>query len=80
LGRGDLIFSLAGFVLFYTLLFVIEMFLMFKYARLGPTDPTRIDPQSDRTPGRPQVRAHEDGLDEGLEAGLQAGMQKKWLT
>ena len=29
-------FSLAGFVGFYTLLLVAEMYLMFKYARLGP--------------------------------------------
>ena len=28
--------SLAGFVGFYTLLLVAEMYLMFKYARLGP--------------------------------------------
>jgi len=28
--------SLAGFVGFYTLLLVVEMFLMFKFARLGP--------------------------------------------
>jgi cytochrome d ubiquinol oxidase subunit I len=28
--------SIAGFVGFYTLLLVVEMFLMFKYARLGP--------------------------------------------
>jgi len=28
--------SLAGFALFYTALFVIEITLMFKYARLGP--------------------------------------------
>ena len=29
--------SIAGFVGFYTLLLVVEMYLMFKYARLGPT-------------------------------------------
>ncbi len=34
---GDLIFSLMGFFLFYTLLLVIELYLMFKYARLGPS-------------------------------------------
>lgn len=34
---GDLIFSLAGFVGFYTLLLVADMFLLVKYARLGPT-------------------------------------------
>ncbi|CAB3788509.1 cytochrome ubiquinol oxidase subunit I [Pararobbsia alpina] len=34
---NDLYFSLGGFVLFYTVLFVVEMFLMFKYARRGPS-------------------------------------------
>lgn len=34
---GDLYFSLIGFIGFYTLLLAIEMFLMFKYARLGPS-------------------------------------------
>ena len=34
---GATIFSLAGFLLFYSLLLVIEIFLMFKYARLGPS-------------------------------------------
>lgn len=29
-------FSLAGFIVFYTLLLVAELYLMFKYARLGP--------------------------------------------
>ena len=28
--------SIAGFVGFYTLLLIVEMYLMFKYARLGP--------------------------------------------
>ena len=37
LGTGDLIFSLSGFIGFYTLLLVAELFLMFKYARLGPS-------------------------------------------
>jgi cytochrome d ubiquinol oxidase subunit I len=37
LDTGDLIFSLAGFIGFYTLLLVAEMYLMFKYARLGPS-------------------------------------------
>lgn len=37
LTTGDLYFSLAGFMGFYTLLLIIEMFLMFKYARLGPS-------------------------------------------
>jgi cytochrome d ubiquinol oxidase subunit I len=34
---GDLYFSLAGFIGFYTLLLVIEMMLMFKYAKQGPS-------------------------------------------
>jgi cytochrome d ubiquinol oxidase subunit I len=34
---GDLYFSLAGFIGFYTLLLVVELYLMFKYARLGPS-------------------------------------------
>jgi len=29
--------SIAGFIGFYTLLLVIEMYLMIKYARLGPS-------------------------------------------
>ena len=33
----DLIFSLAGFLTFYTLLLAIMIFLMQKYARLGPS-------------------------------------------
>ena len=37
LSTGDLYFSLFGFMGFYTLLLVVEMFLMFKYARLGPS-------------------------------------------
>ncbi|MBK1721843.1 cytochrome ubiquinol oxidase subunit I [Thiocystis violacea] len=37
LTANDLIISLSGFILFYTVLFVIEMYLMFKFARLGPS-------------------------------------------
>jgi cytochrome d ubiquinol oxidase subunit I len=37
LSAGDLVFSLAGFIGFYTLLLVAELYLMFKYARLGPS-------------------------------------------
>ncbi|MGD8567878.1 MAG: cytochrome ubiquinol oxidase subunit I [Gammaproteobacteria bacterium] len=37
LETGNLIFSLAGFIGFYTLLLVAELYLMFKYARLGPS-------------------------------------------
>ena len=34
---GQVWFSLGGFLVFYTALFAIEMYLMFKYARLGPS-------------------------------------------
>lgn len=34
---GNLVFSMVGFVAFYTALLAIELFLMFKYARLGPS-------------------------------------------
>ncbi|HTR09744.1 MAG TPA: cytochrome bd-I ubiquinol oxidase subunit CydA, partial [Paraburkholderia sp.] len=37
LAPSDVIVSIAGFVVFYTLLFIIEIALMFKYARLGPS-------------------------------------------
>ena len=33
----DVWFSLAGFIAFYTALLVVELYLMFKYARLGPS-------------------------------------------
>lgn len=34
---SSLYFSLAGFILFYTLLLIIELFLMLKYIKLGPS-------------------------------------------
>ncbi|NMM27904.1 MAG: cytochrome bd-I ubiquinol oxidase subunit CydA [Glaciimonas sp.] len=37
LQTSDLYFSLAGFMGFYTVLLVIELILMFKYARQGPS-------------------------------------------
>ncbi|MGM0594222.1 MAG: cytochrome ubiquinol oxidase subunit I [Pseudomonadota bacterium] len=37
LSTGDLLFSMAGFIGFYTLLLAVELFLMFKFARLGPS-------------------------------------------
>jgi cytochrome d ubiquinol oxidase subunit I len=30
--------SLSGFVLFYTVLLVVDLYLMIKYARLGPSE------------------------------------------
>jgi cytochrome bd ubiquinol oxidase subunit I len=37
LSIGNLYGSLAGFISFYTLLLVVELYLMFKFARLGPS-------------------------------------------
>ena len=37
LATSDLIFSISGFVGFYTLLLSADLFLMIKYARLGPS-------------------------------------------
>jgi cytochrome d ubiquinol oxidase subunit I len=37
LQASDIMISLTAFVLFYTLLAVIEMYLMFKFSRLGPS-------------------------------------------
>ncbi len=37
LAPGDVMLSIGGFVVFYTALFIIEIMLMFKYARLGPS-------------------------------------------
>ena len=37
LTSGELIFSLTGFFVIYTALLIVEMWLMFKYAKLGPS-------------------------------------------
>ncbi|PLZ03428.1 cytochrome d terminal oxidase subunit 1 [Burkholderia sp. WAC0059] len=37
LAPGDVMLSIGGFVVFYTALFIVEITLMFKYARLGPS-------------------------------------------
>jgi cytochrome d ubiquinol oxidase subunit I len=37
LSVGDVVFSLTGFLVFYTLLLLTELYLMLKYARLGPS-------------------------------------------
>jgi cytochrome d ubiquinol oxidase subunit I len=34
---GQLLFSLGGFVVFYTALLIVDLYLMFKYARIGPS-------------------------------------------
>ena len=36
LNAGDIVFSLTGFIVLYTGLLIAEMYLMVKYARLGP--------------------------------------------
>ena len=36
ISTGQVWFSLTGFVIFYTVLFVVDVFLMVKYVRLGP--------------------------------------------
>ncbi len=53
LSRNDLAFSLTGFFLFYTALFIVEMYLMVKYARLGPIDSTVMAPSP--VPDQPHV-------------------------
>ena len=37
ISSGDVVTSLIGFTFFYSILFVVELFLMFKYARVGPS-------------------------------------------
>jgi cytochrome d ubiquinol oxidase subunit I len=37
LEASDVLTSLIGFITFYSFLLVIEMYLMFKFARLGPS-------------------------------------------
>ena len=37
LTADDIIVSMAGFIIFYTLLAILEFWLMFKFARLGPS-------------------------------------------
>ena len=51
LSATDVYLSLAGFALFYTALFVIEITLMFKYARLGPASlhTGRYEPEAPRS-------------------------------
>jgi cytochrome d ubiquinol oxidase subunit I len=35
---ADLLITLAGFMIFYTILFIVEMGLMLKYIRRGPVE------------------------------------------
>ena len=65
LTAGDLYLCIAGFVVFYTVLFIIEIMLMFKYARLGPSSlPTgryhHEQPAPDRALNQPLPTNHHD--------------------
>ncbi|HYA07257.1 MAG TPA: cytochrome ubiquinol oxidase subunit I [Xanthobacteraceae bacterium] len=39
---GDVWISLIGFIVFYTTLLVVELYLMVKYARIGPTETWQV--------------------------------------
>jgi cytochrome d ubiquinol oxidase subunit I len=59
---GQVGFSIAGFVIFYTTLAVVELYLMVKYIRLGPDgvhggghgagETVRLTPGPSRYPGQ----------------------------
>ena len=64
LSVGDLLISLAGFITFYTILFIVEVGLMVKYIRKGPhedveeTEAWMVRHERRlRTPGEPDVLA-----------------------
>jgi cytochrome bd ubiquinol oxidase subunit I len=46
---GYMVFSLSGFVLLYSLFIAVELYLMFKFARLGPTPHEAPGPTSEST-------------------------------
>ncbi|WP_417719563.1 cytochrome ubiquinol oxidase subunit I [Salipiger sp.] len=71
LSVGDLLLTLAGFALFYTVLFVIEMSLMLKYIRKGPVED--VD-ETDRWMARHEhrLRTH-DGRGPFAEPGSATG-------
>ncbi|CUH75294.1 cytochrome ubiquinol oxidase subunit I [Tropicibacter naphthalenivorans] len=53
LGVTDLLITIAGFVMFYTVLFIVEMSLMVKYIRKGPVqDVAETDEWMDRHQAR----------------------------
>ncbi len=60
LSVGSLYGSLAGFIGFYTVLLVVEMFLMVKFARLGPGSlgTGRYDNEPEHTPPGELAAAH----------------------
>jgi cytochrome d ubiquinol oxidase subunit I len=48
---STLIFTLIGFATIYITLFIVELFLMFKYARLGPSDSDSNDDECEKEGG-----------------------------
>jgi cytochrome bd ubiquinol oxidase subunit I len=46
---GNVLFSLLGFVLFYSALLVVDLYLLVKYIRLGPEDAPAANPHMIRT-------------------------------
>ncbi|WP_417723760.1 cytochrome ubiquinol oxidase subunit I [Salipiger sp.] len=71
LSVGDLLLTLAGFALFYTVLFAIEMSLMLKYIRKGPVEDVE---ETDRWMARHEhrLRTH-DGRGPFAEPGSATG-------
>ncbi len=67
LNASDLWFSLAGFIGFYTLLLIVELYLMFRFARLGP---------SSLHTGRYDLEKGHDGGAAVLETAPQQGRQE----
>lgn len=45
-GVGYMLFSLAGFTVLYSIFIAAELYLMFKFARLGPESHGAHDPES----------------------------------
>ncbi|MBB3984190.1 cytochrome d ubiquinol oxidase subunit I [Sagittula marina] len=65
---GDLLFTLFGFALFYTVLFVIEVKLMIKYIKIGPTqDVDSTIAWQERHVGRLSTRRNQSPLAEPAE-------------
>lgn len=48
LSAGQVLFTLAGFILFYSTLAVVDVFLMVRYVRMGPAEALHVPPRQDR--------------------------------
>lgn len=67
LGAGEILFTIACFVTFYTVLFIIEMGLMLKYIRKGPVqDVAQTEAWMDRHEQR--LRGHDGSALQGTPA------------